>query len=170
MGWLAIAKQVQGFIACRPWLPWLCPLAVYVWHFSMIQLLLVVQSLNSSPTHAVLVMFSVAAAVATIPLYQRTYVSVVLLYGMVVLVLCMVQHILGVCIAFHNPVVCLTLGAIDFPLLVHIVAVTIGCSGRTLRPFVWKLFQSVLPVVLLPQICVLILLRYQFSQMNKTWL
>lgn len=170
MGWLVIARRVQGFVACRPWLPWLCPLAVYVWHFSMIQMLLLVQSLNQSPTHAALVLFSMAAATATVPLYHRMFVSSVLLYAMLVLVLCMVQHILGVCIAFHSPAVCLALGAIDFPLLLHIVTAAIGCSSRTLRPFVWKLFQSILPAVLLPQICILILLRYQFSQMNKTWL
>ena len=150
-------QTVQHFITCRPWLPWCIPLGfALVVHF-LDCILHTLAKLHSPIPCSQLsyVLLSAGMAALTIPLYRFPYIHRFALQGILVCIFLGTHH-LSVCL-YHSchPLLSLPFGLLNMGLQIWILKTSV--HGPKLRSWLWMVITQHLPMLMLPQILLLLI-------------
>ena len=157
-------QAMQSFLACRPWIPWVLPMAFGLLFHAATHVVNVLFSTgrllpDSSETTVILCL---VMAVLTVPLYRCVHVPAMLLGAVLLFVTVLVKHVGMRVVQTMHPLVATPLGVLDiccmFVLTHQWMAFVINpaCSTRQLRRWVWNAVTLYIPLILVPQILLLV--------------
>jgi hypothetical protein len=149
----------HGFITCRPWLPWSIPVGfLVVFQIASEILKALVGFYNVIPMcWESLIILSTGMALLTLPLYRRPHIPVWCLYCVMIYSVMMIKHVAFSVLRCMHPCISTPLGVINVGCVALILWQWFQYvsdptqTPRKLRRWIWSSVTQVLPVVLVPQ-------------------
>lgn len=160
---LRARRAAAGYLASRPWLPWLAPVLFAFAYGTLVTLRDWMVATCPLPVHATTVLvFCCSAALCTAPLFLWVRVPTWLLIAMVLHALYLTQYLAKATAEGFGRLPGLCCGLIDLGLAAYIAGecalYAVTQSEAWLRRSVYALYTTVLPLAIVPQVVALVVL------------
>jgi hypothetical protein len=157
---------LQGFLSCRPWVPWglplLCLLLFRISKFLLTALFSTGVFLPISPES--IIVLAPGMGLLTLPMYRCSHINAISLCGMIFYMIAMVKHIAVCALDQLHPSLSTPLGLLNLcwiALLLQQWGSFLSHTKHTpsqLRRWIWHAASFYLPITVMPQMLLLLII------------